>query len=663
MRSFRNPDSTLWSILFHGFIILMIVSTVRAEDSNYTEISLEELGQLEIYSASKYKQTLSETPSSVTVITSEDIKRYGYRDLGDILNSVTGFYKTYDRNYKYIGVRGFGRPGDYNSRILLLIDGHRINDNILNTGMTDLCFPLDVDLIDSVEVVRGPGSALYGGNAIFAVINVFTKSGFSYKGGEIAGEYGSGEAKRGRFTYGNQLPNELNYLVSGTYFDMAGERLYYPEFDDPSTNYGQINGDDETFKNLFFKVSYSDLTFEVASSKREKGIPTAPWETYFGDRRTRTWDENTFFGLTYEHEYDEDLSVLGRLSYQYYDYHGHYIYDDGGLYTNQDSQIGHWAIGEFMLIKQMNDSHKIVTGAETQYNFKQDQKNWDSDIYLDDQRQTRSWGIFIQDEILLTDTLTAFVGVRRDEYEYIGNSINPRAALIYKLTEDTTLKLMAGKAFRAPSAYELYYEDGSTTKANPQLDPETIKSYEAVLESNFNKNLKGTASIFYYELEDLIDQTVDPGDGMIVFENLSQPVTANGFELGIEGKWPGGLRGRLGYAYVDTFSKTTRSGLANSPMNMVNFNMIYPLLEDKLFAGIDVKYTGKRKTLDGTHTNDPIITNLTLTYENIIRHVDLQLGLYNLFDVNYDHPGFAEHTQDMLEQDERTFGLKLTYRF
>ena len=137
------------------------------EPEDFFEMSIEDLMELEIATASKYKQKISEAPSSVTVVTAEEIRKYGYRTVLDILNSVPGFYKTYDRNYGYIGVRGFGRPGDYNSRILLLVDGHRANDNLGGSLGVVTDFHIDVDLIERIEIVRGPGSALYGSNAHF----------------------------------------------------------------------------------------------------------------------------------------------------------------------------------------------------------------------------------------------------------------------------------------------------------------------------------------------------------------------------------------------------------------------------------------------------------------------------------------------------------------
>jgi iron complex outermembrane receptor protein len=653
----------IWVAVLCGIFPDVVLAADESAEDDYFEMSLAELMDVDIYSASKYQQRASQAPSSVTVITQEEIRLYGYRNISDILRMVPGFYDTYDRNYSYIGVRGFGRPGDYNSRILLLIDGHRFNDNVGDCVLFGNELPLDIDLIDRVEIVRGPGSALYGSNALFAVVSIFTKNGGSYQGGEVSYRTGSGRHTQGRLTYGNRYDNGLDFLVSGTYGDWEGKRLYYEEFDDPSTQNGRVRNDDENLKNFFIEAGYADFTLRVASSQREKGVPTAAWGTVFGARGTRAWDDYTLIGLTWDHAIDETFSVLGRLSYHHYNYDGQYVYDDEGAYENHDYWKGRWMIGEVQLTKQFANGHKVVAGAETQYNIRQDQKNWDEDVYLNDRRHSKSWGVYIQDEFRVADNLILNVGLRRDVYDATGATLNPRAALIYNLSDKQTLKFLAGKAFRSPSGYELYYHDGEyTTKPNPELKPETIKTYEVVFENRFNNHWKATASGFYYQMDDLIDQVVDPDDDLMQYQNISQ-VTARGVELGLEGKWENGLRGRVGYSYVSTLDKSTRSSLANSPSHMVNFNLIYPLIEKRLFAGIDTKYSGKRKTLSGRHADDAIVTNLALTYVDAVKNLDVQVGVYNLFDVTYDHPGFIEHEQDTLEQDGRTWALKLTYRF
>jgi len=114
-----------------------------------------------VYSASKYDQKVTEAPARISIVTAREIQRYGYRTLADILNSLPGFYITYDRNYGYTGARGFSLPGDYSTKFLQLVDGHRMNDNIYDSMYIDRSFVVDVDLIDRVEVVQDPSSSLY----------------------------------------------------------------------------------------------------------------------------------------------------------------------------------------------------------------------------------------------------------------------------------------------------------------------------------------------------------------------------------------------------------------------------------------------------------------------------------------------------------------------
>ena len=208
-------------------------------------LGIEELMELKVtsvYGASGYLQKINEAPSRVTILTSRDIQHYGWRTLAELLNSVPGFYTTYDRNYHYAGVRGFGRPSDYNSRVLLLVDGHRLNENIYFMAPIGTDFPIDLDLIDRVEVIQGPSSSLYGAGAFFGVINVFTRKGLDVKNVEVSGAAGSFETYKGRMSYGyNNKPKQADLLLSGSYMESQGQRnLYFKEFDDPATNNGRV---------------------------------------------------------------------------------------------------------------------------------------------------------------------------------------------------------------------------------------------------------------------------------------------------------------------------------------------------------------------------------------------------------------------------------------
>lgn len=218
-----------FQIVFLWLAILALTATAGAQQDvkDLSEVSLEELSNIQVYSASKHMQSASEAPASVTVVTADEIQKYGYRNLADVLRSVPGFYVTYDRDYTFVGVRGFGRLGDWNSRILVLIDGHRINNNVLGQAMLGNEFLVDIDMVERVEIVRGPSSSLYGANAFFAVINVITRTSKQVKDWELSFQTGSFGTDEGRATYGHQF-HGLGVLLSGTFYNSTGQTLFFP---------------------------------------------------------------------------------------------------------------------------------------------------------------------------------------------------------------------------------------------------------------------------------------------------------------------------------------------------------------------------------------------------------------------------------------------------
>ena len=269
---------------------------------DFADMSLEDLMSIKIdsvYGASGFTQKVTEAPASVTIITSEEIQRYGYRTLADILRNVRGFYVTYDRNYSYVGVRGFGLPGEYNNSIALLIDGHRLNDNIFDGALIGTEFPIDVDLIDRVEVIRGPNSSLYVASAFLGVINIITKRGRDLPKVSVAGEVASYGTYQGRVSYGNKFNNGLELLLSGSFYDSQGQdQLFFKEFDNPATNNGiAVNADDDEFHQLFGNASWDGFTLHGVFGSRDKGIPTAPFGTVFNVTGTRTIDATSYLDL------------------------------------------------------------------------------------------------------------------------------------------------------------------------------------------------------------------------------------------------------------------------------------------------------------------------------------------------------------------------------
>ncbi len=627
-------------------------------------LPLERLLDLEIDGASKFPQKMTAAPSVVTVITAAEIKDHGYRTLADILRTVPGLYVTNDRNYEYLGTRGFGRPGDYSTRVLLLVDGQRINDDVYDGALIDRSFPIHVDLIDRVEFVPGPASAVYGSNALLGVINVVTRSAHDVDGVELAAEAGSLGARGARATFGHRAANGMDFLLSASRNRSDGANLYYPEFNSPATNNGWAMGlDHEDRRDVFLKASRGEATFTAAYAQREKGIPTASYGQVFNDPRSRTIDAQSFANLQIDHAVNDERRVQARLSYGGYDYQGDYVYDYPPVTLNRDLTYARWWSGELKLIERFAGGHTLVVGGEYQRDARRDQQNFDVApyfSYLDDRRPSNRSSAYVQGEAILTEKLAASVGVRRDAYADNADTTSPRLALVWHPRPESAIKAIYGTAYRVPNVYERYYAPALTNEANPNLQPEKIRATELVAEHRIGERVRVTGSVYKYEMHDLISLMTDPVTGMLVFKNLDS-VEARGAEL--TGEWLGQtVHARASYSVHDARDEATEQRLTNAPARLAKLVLSSPLGTPTLRAGLDMQYVSRRKTLAG-EVGGYGIANLTFTYTGLAQGTELSLSLYNLFDKAYADPGSLEHRQDVIAQDGRTVRLKLVYRF
>ncbi len=649
--------------------------TAQTKPPEPTEISLEELMKLEIPvvgAASKYQQKITEAPSSVTIITSEEVKKYGHRTLAEILRSAPGFYVSYDRNYSFLGSRGFNL-GDYNNRVLLLVNGHRVNNSLSDGAFIGTEFILDVDLIDRIEIIRGPGSSLYGNNAFFGVINVITRKGrdLSAIGAEGSGEFGSFDTWKGRATYGDRFENGLELLLSGTFYSSDGQdHLYYREFDQrvspgPGARNNGIasNADNDAFKSFFGSMAYHDFSVEGAYINREKRNPTAQFLTDFDDRRLRTTDDRSYVNLKYAHEFPEAADVTAQV---YYDRQDFKIGEPYGGVLYKDEQVGEWWGAELQLTKRLWDRHTLTLGGEYRDDFRQKERFFNTQtgtVSKSIDRDRQNHGIYIQGDFAIVTNLHFNAGVRYDQYGDFDPTFNPRLALIYNPFGQSVFKAIYGTAFRAPNFFEL------SDPRNQDIDPETITTYELVYEQGIGNHLRSSVAGFYNQIDDLI--RFNSAAGSQRFENLSG-ATAKGVELALDGLWSGGVRSRLSYAFQETEDTETDKVLTDSPRHLVKLNLNVPLLKDKIFAGVEFQYMSKRTTThltpagtqeSGGDADGFGIVNLTLFSRELLKGLEFSASVYNLLDREYDDPSTPFHRQDVIEQDGRTFRLKLTYRF
>jgi len=659
--------------------------TAPAEDlpaaaASLKNLSLEELTSLQVdtvFGASKHEQKVTEAPSSVTIITRDEIQKSGYRTLGEILNSVPGLYVRSDRNFSLLGIRGFGRPGNYNTGFQILLDGHRLNDAVGDRTFLDNGFALDPDLIERVEVIRGPGASLYGNSAFLGVINIITRRGREVGGVEASVTGGSLGSYQGRCSYGQQFSNGVEMVVSGSYQNSDGyHRLYFKEFDTPANNYGvAVNGDGEKSWHLFSSVSWEDFMLEGSFVERTKQFPTAAYGAVFNDPRNQTKDSQIAVDLKYEHQFANQLDLLARIGYDWGTTVGTYVYANGtpDLEVNIDNFLSQRLTGDLQLRRTFFGKHTLTAGAQLVGNLQQNQRNYDITpapaTYLDDRRHGVDYALYLQDESKFFKNLIFNGGFRYDHFYSFGATINPRLALIYQPVELTTVKLLYGTAFRAPSPNELYYSDGGLSQVtSPGLQPETITTYELVLEQHLGKHLTASASGFYYEIKNLVEEvTLPPGNpnaGAIQLQNLGS-ANAKGLELAMKGSWAHGFESRASYTLTDARDGMTDTRLVNSPVHLVKLGLTAPLYQEKIFATLEWDFESRRLTLAGQSARAVGIANFTLFSRNLVKGLEVSASVYNLFDTKYSEPAGPEHVPnlDVIQQDGRTFRVQLTYRF
>src|SRR4051812_13989629 len=243
--------------------LMLVAAPIAARAQGLQDLSLEELMQVDagrVFGAAERLQPVTEAPASVSFVSAEEIKRFGYKTLADILRGVRGMNITDDRNFSFVGIRGFGKPGDYNSRILLLINGHRVNDNVFGQAEVGAEFGLDPSMFERIEIIRGPASALYGDSAFFAVVNVITKTGAAL-GTSASIETGSYGNNVVRGSIGRRYGNGVDFGLAGTFEGSDGvPRLYFPEFDTPASNNGVADHlDGQRLGQFYGRLQFGDF--------------------------------------------------------------------------------------------------------------------------------------------------------------------------------------------------------------------------------------------------------------------------------------------------------------------------------------------------------------------------------------------------------------------
>jgi outer membrane receptor protein involved in Fe transport len=654
----REKAMSLRFLTFH-----CALACAAAMPSAHAQTALQELEDLlnqPVYAASKYAESAAAAPAAVTVLTAGDIRSFGWRTLGEVLNAVRGVYLRDDRIYTYVGVRGFARPGDYSSRLLVTIDGMRVNDNIYDQALGGREMPVDVAMIERVEFIAGPGSALYGSNALLAVVNIVTKSASTLGGGNATLGLGSQGQRSAALRWGGNVA--AGSLVLGAHVErVPGRDLYFAAFDDPATADGIAPGrlNNESDHKLYAKWSQGAWQAAWSYSNHRRDSPTGSYGTDFG-APALSRDRYSLADLRWQQP--EGVSQwIAHASLGEYKFAGTGQY---GADTIEYDQTGRWLTAEARWHYSGWQSHRVALGGEVQRNLSQRQiittVGQSPQINAVEGDGWRA-GLFANDEWRFAGDWRAVMGLRLDRLLSGKHDLSPRLALLWQAQPGLHLKWLEGRAYREPNAWEAQYGD-LTQLPNPALNNERLRASELAVEWRAAESLRLAGSLYRNRVSDLIDQVTLQPSGLLQYQNVGR-AEGRGIELEADYVAIAGWRVRASWSRAKTVDGETGLQLGNSPRSLLKAQASLPLPWWGARLSAEAVRVGQRLTMAGKPMPSHMVANATLRFAPAGTPWSLSLSAYNLFDKDYADPAGPEHLQETLQRDGRRLQMQLSHDF
>lgn len=663
---------------------LSLADTHVASVDGLLRLDLEDLLAVRVVTASRTAESALNAPAPVAIVTAEEIRTQGHRTLGDILRTLPGLSVSYDRQYQYLGVRGINRK-DFNSRILVLIDGRRTNENVYDQAFIDLAFALDVEAIERVEFVAGPGSSLYGNNAMLGVVNVVTRQPAGAADDRVLAEWGSASSARLMASFGRQLESGHRWSVSASAARREGRDLVFSEH--AATQGGRAAGmDGETVRKVQLGFQREGLRLQARHMERTKDDPTALYGSVFGDPAARFTDQTTHLGVSLERALSPQMNLTAQWGLNRYRYSNQYHF---ALATpdpvNQDETRGQWWNASAQVAYTGWAGHRIVAGAEFQRDVRQDYSNVDVAPAYSRWQQTgsaRRLALFVDDAWTPAEAWQLHLGVRLDRSDTrtdirscdpampadkaCASSAfttpltrwSPRGGLVYRPGPATSLKFLWARAFRAPNPSEMGYVAPSTGAVIGSASPERFVSRDLIAEHFVHANFRLSANLFRYDLM-----------GVIGPDASNRPVNqadlrSQGLVLAMDWKSPRNHRVRAGLLQTRVSSLSSGQGVDDAPRRVAQFSVGVPLAADRWRLGTEWLAQASRLTAAGQTVPGTAIGNLTLSTNRFWRDTDLSFSIYNLFNRRHADPAQPVAAPvDRIEQDGRSLRVQWAYRF
>ncbi|MEW6595139.1 MAG: TonB-dependent receptor [Thermodesulfobacteriota bacterium] len=648
-------------------------------DSPFTEEMYYRADRL-LLTATKRQTSLRKAPATATVVTSEEIRNMGARNIRDVLQMVPGLGVSINEQ----GVHMFEMRGirtTLSEKILVMIDGHSINRNYVGSALAYVLDDLGVEHIKQVEIIRGPGSALYGANAFVGVINIITKERDDVESLEMAASGGSFDTRKLHLLGGASL-EELEILGSVDHWNTNGDNLRIDRDRISGTAASTAPGDAGTANeqtDFFLKAMYKNFSFRGQYLTKHRG-------TLVGFNYALTdendWQVDNFWGeLGYHAALTDSLLANIKIYFDQFEQDAKLeLFPEGYRGLFPDGVLGQPLLknrtkgSEVQFDYDLSTANHLILGIMYEKNEQFDVRHFtnydtatgDPALPLQDVSATGNfnrdtgrelWAFYLQDEWAIRDDLDMTIGLRYDHYSDFGDTFNPRIGLVLELFPGADLKLLYGEAFRAPNFVELYNANNPVIVGNPALEPEEIKTYEAGIGVDLGRTLTANVSFFYSTIDKLIAWDTSTAPARYTNRGGAQ---VDGVELTLDGVYSKNTYWKASYSYQDPKDDSGNARLPDVPSQRATLGVNYSFSQ-YLAAHVDVLWTGKRPRSTGdTRPDMPSYTtvDLTVTAKNLYDNLELQGSIHNLFDTRYSDPD-TSGSQQFLPDDFPRDGISV----
>ena len=651
-------------------VLLLLSLFVRlAVAQDVLNLSIEQLLEVKVLSASRHEQKSSEIAGSPQLVKADEIRAAGVRNLGEALALFGVVHLHSDGIYTRLGVRGFLRTGDFNARILLLLDGRRINEMAYDGAYLGKEGPIDVSLIDRLEFIPGPGSSVYGSNAFFGVINIITKKAKDQPAAHAGFEIAEGHKQRYEGGLALKFDHGASDLLQVSHCASPGRQRSAQEL--ACTANDLPAGRDAEWANRFYGCYDLDaLRVSVVYVNREVNNANSVYFTQPSAVQPNR-DRLASVDVAYSIEATPTLTLAMHLGASDYAFKSYNLNEPADGVTTDNVQISHahWVDADIKAIAKWRLDSILVAGVEitrvSNLDFKVISSSMQK-VLVDQQSQFTRWGVYAQNDWTAVSPFTLSLGLRLDGRTGRDSVPSPRIGAVYRASPTSVLKLQLGVAFRNPNAYELYHnatEIGYRT--NPSIRAERVRSKELTFETKFGAGASLRLSGFNNKVDKLIDFLTDPKDDALVFSNI-ESATVNGAQADMYVVQRDGWRACIS-ATVQCGTENSGSGggnkiLGNSPKNLAHITLFTPRWQaitgnvGTLSGSVIWQYMGAQQGRDAALGGSDIV-NATLVADNLFSGMSAQLGIKNLFDRAYVYPLDDEFVQAAERGSTRVFGF------